>query len=148
MTRSELVQAERMLRKDDPALRLRFSMTEPVVFIERKTFRGQIGHESPIGPWEPDTGRRREEGHVLVGTIYREVFNASDLRDSLRAADSWRKWDRNAKRVWQMVEAQDHDNKVRTKVERMDNLRYKASELFDRYVWKYKQRVSVPTEIK
>lgn len=141
-----LNQAERLLRQDDKALRLRFSAEGPHILVERKTFRGRIGSVSPqLGrPWAPDAGARRELGHVLVATIARDAFNVGVLRESLRAADSWRQ----SKPLWQRVEEAEEAKKRRVVLARKDGLRYKASEVFDRYVWNTKSRVSVPVDIR
>ncbi len=113
-------------------------MEGPNVLVERKTKRGRIGAIGPEGlVWRPDAGRRYEEGHVLVLSVPKDAFNARDLRESLQAADTWKTpdWIRNIEREDNRIKAQ----RIKT---RKDNMRYKASELFDKYVWKYKQRVA------
>lgn len=141
-----LHQAERLLRQDDKALRLRFSAEGPNILVERKTFRGRIGSvSSQLGqPWQPDAGARRELGHVLVATIARDAFDVGVLRESLRSADTWR----STKPLWQRVEEAEEARKKRVVLARKDGLRYKSSEVFDRYVWKYKQRVNVPVQVR
>lgn len=143
MTHGELARAERVLRQDDKALRLRESMEGPVILIERKTFRGRVGCHGPLGlTWLPDAGRRREEGHVPVASIPVEAFNAKNLRESLRAADSWRKWDYDAKSMADLARDLDEHKSRKMKRDRLDALRYKTSELYDRFVWKQKSRIA------
>ncbi len=135
---SDLSRAEQYLRRDDKALRLRHSMEGPNILVERKTKRGRIGAIGPEGlVWRPDAGRRYEEGHVLVLSVPVDAFNARVLRESLQAADTWKTpdWIRN-------MERKDDYQKAHRIQTRKDNMRYKASELFDKYVWKYKQRVA------
>jgi hypothetical protein len=135
---SDLSRAERYLRRDDKALRLRQSMEGPNILVERKTKRGRIGAIGPEGlVWRPDAGRRYEEGHVLVLSVPTDAFNVRVLRESLQAADTWKTpdWIREMERKDDAQKA----NRIKT---RKDNMRYKASELFDRYVWKYRQRVA------
>jgi hypothetical protein len=136
-----LLQAEQYLRRDDKALRLRHSQEGPNILVERKTFRGQYGVVSKqLGrDWAPDSGCRRELGHVLVATIHRDLFNLHELRESLLAADSWRQDTPH----WKRVEEADERKKAQAVRTRKDGLRYKASELFDRYSWKMKSRVPV-----
>lgn len=140
-----LRKAEQVLRQDDKAIRLRMSQEGPYVLIERKTFRGRIGSVSKQTgtEWAPDGGVRRELGHVLVGSVHRDMFDVDVLRESLRASDTWR----HAKPLWQRTEEAEAARKQRIVRARKDNLRYKASEFFDRYVWTYKQRVSVPEQV-
>ena len=138
------MQPERQLRSYDKALRLRKSFESDTVLLERKTFVGRIGSIGPGGmEWSKDVGRRREEGHILVLSINREELNILRLLDSLKQADTWK----FKVPLWKQVE--DSDEKVKLSKQRMrqDIIRYKSSELFDRYVWKYKQRVSVPERI-
>lgn len=144
-SRPELRQAQSKLRQYDNALRLRFSQEETnTVLIERKTFRGRYWTMAPGGiPWSPNTGRRKEEGHVHVGAIQSACFNLDDLLDSLKYADTWQR----SKPLWQRVEEQEAQQLATRRRNREFGLRYKSSELFDRYVWKYKQRISVPTRI-
>jgi len=135
---------ERTLRQYDKALRLRASQEGPEILLERKTFRGRIGALGPAGTaWRPDTGRRREEGHVLVLSIHPSEFHVQRLQDALRASDTWR----HTVPLWKRADEADNVAKQRLRRARSDGLRYKASELFDRYVWRYKQRVSVPAQI-
>ena len=140
-----LSQAERYLRRDDKALRLRYSLEGPHILVERKTFRGRIGSVSKqLGElWMPDSGIRKELGHVLVATLPRDGFDAHVLRDSLMAADSWK---REAP-LWRQAEEADERKRAMQIRRRRDGMRYKASEVFDRYVWKHKQRVSVPVSL-
>lgn len=135
---SDLSRAETYLRRDDKAIRLRHSMEGPNILVERKTKRGRIGAIGPEGlVWRPDAGRRYEEGHVLVLSVPADAFNARDMRDTLQAADTWKTPD------WiRKIEREDNRIKSSRIKTRQDNMRYKASELFDRYVWKYKQRVA------
>lgn len=135
---SDLSRAERFLRRDDKALRLRHSQEGPNILVERKVKRGRIGSIGPEGlVWRPDAGRRYEEGHVLVLSVPSDSFNARILRESLQAADTWKTpdWIRD-------MERKDDQQKAQRKKTRQDNMRYKASELFDKYVWKYKMRVA------
>jgi len=140
-----LARAEQYLRRDDKALRLRASQEGPNVLVERKTFRGSYGaHSVQLGAdWSPDSGSRRELGHVLVATIHRDTFDVGVLRESLRAADTWR---RSAPH-WRQVEDADAQKKAQVVRSRKDGLRYKASNLYDNYVWKYKSRVNVPVQV-
>jgi hypothetical protein len=72
-----------------------------------------------------------------VLSVPTDAFNVRVLRESLQAADTWKTpdWIRQMEREDDMKKA----SRIKT---RRDNMRYKASELFDRYVWKYKQRVA------
>lgn len=135
---SDLSRAETYLRRDDKALRLRYSQEGPNVLVERKTKRGRIGAIGPEGlTWRPDAGRRYEEGHVLVLSVPIDAFNARDMRETLQAADTWKTPD------WiRKIEREDNRIKASRIQTRRDNMRYKASQLFDRYVWKNKQRVA------
>jgi hypothetical protein len=144
-----LERAERHLRSYDKALRLRRAHDDkPELLVERKTFRGRYGSIGPGGlVWLPDSGRRREEGHVLVCSVPRDIFVAADLLDTLRAADLWRTYDQSAEPEWRRVERADDRIKQQRINHRRDFNRYKASEIFDRYVWKHKQRVSVPVKV-
>jgi hypothetical protein len=140
-----LVQAEQYLRHDDKAIRLRRSLEGPNILVERKTFRGRYGaHSAQLGAdWNPDSGARRELGHVLVATIHRDLFNLHELRASLQAADSWRQ----STPHWKRVEDAEATKKAQAVRSRKDGLRYKASELFDRYSWKMKSRVPVTQQL-
>lgn len=135
--------AERKLRAYDKALRLR--QYGEVVNVERKTFRGIYGCRDSEGhDWvDRDSGRRREEGHVLILSIHRDEFDTHRLLDVLKSTDSWI----GDIPLWRKAELKDEAAEARKKRIRQDVLRYKSSEAFDRYVWKYKQRVSVPTQI-
>lgn len=147
---SELRQAERRIRRHDRALRLRYSLEQPgTILIERKTFRGRIGSVGPGGlTWTPDAGYRREWGHLPVASVRAEWFDPVALEDALKAADTWRRWDADADPLWKRVEdAEERERAARWRRHR-DTIRYKASELFDRYVWRYKQRVSVPVQVE
>lgn len=140
---------ERLLRRDDRALRLRMSMESARILIERKTFRGRIGALLPGGlPHPPDGGRRREEGHVLVASVRPDQFFFNELRDSLREADTWRRWDRNADPSWRRLEDEEQRRERERRFRRQMDARYHASQLFDRYTWKHKQRISVPERIR
>jgi hypothetical protein len=142
--REELRVAERVLRLYDKALRLRFSEIEPhIVLIERKTFRGRIGKLFRGEPFSPDQGRRAEQGHVHVASLPAAVFETAALRDALIAADSWKR----GIPAWQAAEAADDAEKTRRILRRKDMLRYKASELFDRFAWRYGMRVRVPEQV-
>lgn len=133
-----LRQAEEYLRRDDKALRLRRSMEGPNVLVERKTFRGVYGAHGPDGlVWTPDAGRRREEGHLLVCTLPGFTVDARSLRESLQRADTWRQRDRIDR-----VERRDRLAHEARKRARTENIRYKSHEIFDRYVWQSKSRVS------
>ena len=140
-----LAQAERYLRRDDKALRLRYSQEGPNILVERKTFRGRIGSHSPLHgqDWSLDGGVRRELGHVLVATIHRDSFDARILRESLMAADSWRR----ETPLWREAEESDARRKAQQIRSRKDGMRYRASNLYDNYVWKYKSRVNVPVQV-
>jgi hypothetical protein len=140
-----LARAERLLRQDDKALRLRHSLEGPNILVERKTFRGRIGSVSKqLGTvWAPDGGARRELGHVLVATIHRDTFDVHVLRDALRSADSWRYEEPS----WKRAEESDARRKAAQVRTRKDGMRYKASNLYDNYVWKYKSRVNVPVQV-
>ncbi len=137
--------SERKLRTYDKALRLRRSVELPdTILLERKTFRGQIGSIGPGGiDWTPDFGRRKEEGHVLILSINREELNIPRLLDALKQADTWK----HEKPLWQRFEEADEQAAKRKKLTRTDIIRYKTHELYDRYVWKEKSRVSVPARI-
>jgi len=145
----DLSRAERRLRSYDRALRLRVSQEqENTILLERKTFRGVIGNTGPQNLlWRPDTGHRKEEGHVVVGSVHAAVFEVEDLLDALKHADTWQRWSRNAVPLWRQVEEREAREKAARVRTRQDTLRYKSSELFDRYVWKYRQRISVPGQI-
>ena len=138
------MQAERQLRTYDKALRLRKSFESDTVLLERKTFVGRIGSIGPGGmEWSKDVGRRREEGHILILSINRDELHIPLLLDALKQADTWK----FKVPLWKQVEDSDERVKLSKQRMRQDIIRYKSSELFDRYVWKYKQRVSVPERI-
>src|SRR3989304_5850331 len=143
ISHGELARAEYILRQDDKALRLRMSRENPCGLVGRKAVRGRVGCHGPNGlVWLPDAGRRREEGHVPVATIHKDWFSLNDLRYSLRAADSWRRWDHNARPMADLVSEEDDRKSLKMKLDRRDNLRYKTSELYDRFVWKMKSRIA------
>jgi len=93
--------------------------------------------------WSKDVGRRREEGHILILSINRDELHIPLLLDALKQADTWK----FKVPLWKQVEDSDERVKLSKQRMRQDIIRYKSSELFDRYVWKYKQRVSVPERI-
>jgi hypothetical protein len=135
---------EKILRQYDKALRLRQSFESDVYLLERKTFRGRIGSIGPEGlTWSKDVGRRREEGHLLIMSIHRDEFDVRRLLDSLRRADTWK----HDKPLWQQVEEADDQKKARKKLKRSDIIRYKTENLWNNYVWRNKQRVSVPVQL-
>lgn len=145
ISHADLRSAERTLRRYDKALRLRESLVGPTVLIERKTYRGQIGATLPGGhPYLPDSGARKELGHVHVGAIHWDAFDARTLLDSLKTADTW---GRGKKPLWQRVQEADDAKAITKRRTRQDEIRYRASQLFDSYVWKYNQRVNVPVSI-
>jgi hypothetical protein len=140
-----MLTAERLLRRYDKALRLRKSFESDTLLLERKTFRGRIGSIGPEGlVWSKDVGRRREEGHLLLLSIHRDEFDVSRLLTALRQADTWKQ----DVPMWRQVE--EHDERVaEAKVRRRkDFIRYKASNLFDNYVWRHKQRINVPIQVR
>lgn len=142
--RDELRRAETYLRRDDKALRLRLSeLYSDTVLIERKTFRGRIGRLLMGQPYDKDGGRRREEGHVLIAHFPCYAFNVRELRASLQVADTWR----YKNRLWERVEAAENPYSSSKLYSKQSNSRYKASEFFDRYSWKYKSRIAVPEAI-
>lgn len=142
---ADLRRAESRLRHYDKALRLRHSLSHPLILVERKTARGRIGATMVGGMnYLPDSGARRELGHVHVAAIPDHSFEGEALLDSLKAADTW---SRGKKPLWQRVEEEEAERKMRSKQTRIDTLRYKSSNLFDSYVWRYKQRVNVPVQI-
>lgn len=145
---TELARAQRRLRRYDNALRLRFAMQTPAtVLIERKTFPGRIGATMFNGEdYLPDSGYRREHGHVHVGALPCYAFDYTNLRESLQAADTWRR--SRAFSLGDDLTAREASEKERKQRVQTDMMRYRASSLFDRYVWKYKQRVSVPVDIR
>lgn len=136
---------EQRLRRYDKALRLRESVEDPYkLLLERKTFRGRIGSHIPGGDsWTPDMGRRKEEGHVFIGSFPRSV-SILQVLDELRNADTWKR-DRP---LWRIVEEADDRRKAHRKAMRSEDIRYRTTELFDRYCWKMKSRVDVPLQIQ
>jgi len=135
---------ERQLRSYDKALRLRKSFESDTVLLERKTFVGRIGSIGPGGmEWSKDVGRRREEGHILILSINRNELDITRLLDELKRADTWK----FKVPLWKQVEDSEERVKISKVRARQDILRYKASELFDRYSWKYGARVNVPERI-
>ena len=143
-TQAELSTAQSYLRRDDPAIRLRFAIETPDILVERKTFRGQVGSVAPDGlEWPVDSGRRREEGHVLVATIRRQAFDLRGLRDALQERDTWRKWElRSAPRHYEIEDAESRA-KAQRKVSRHSDMYAKVGEGWDRYAWNSKSRVSM-----
>lgn len=134
---SDLSRDERYLRNYDKALRLRRSMQGPLILVERKTYRGRVGSIGPEGlVWTPDIGRRHEEGHVLVKQIEPEKWNVRRLLDHLKAADSWKQ------PGWiEQIERRERQAKARQRFNRQSDIKQKAADTFDRYVWTNKQRV-------
>jgi hypothetical protein len=144
LSHSDLKRYERKLRVNDNAIRVRQSMEGPTILVERKTFRGQVGSVGPEGiVWSPDAGFRRENGHVPVCSIPIPMFDFTTLRDSLQASDTWRRWDRGARPLSEQADERDRLRKAKQVSERKAGLRYKASELYDRYAWREKSRVRV-----
>jgi hypothetical protein len=142
-THDGLVRAERQLRRYDKALRLRFSLEGPKVLLERKVRRGRIGALLQGEPYAPDAGTRVELGHVNVGAIPFDKFDGRNLLDALKQADSWKL----PRPLWYYEEARDADTEARKKRRRTEMVRYRTEELWNKYVWKYKQRVSVPVQV-
>jgi len=139
-----LVQAERVLRRRDKALRLRYSLEQPgTILIERKTFVGRIGATLKGKDYAPDAGYRREVGHVSVGALTARSFDAGVLREALEASDSWR----GDRPTYHMAEAQQAASEAQKRRTRQDLIRYKTQELWSTYVTKYKQRVYVPAQV-
>lgn len=134
---SDLSRAERHLRRYDKALRLRNSMQGDLILVERKTYRGRIGSTGPEGiSWTPDIGRRHEEGHVLVCHVAPEKFTPARLLKHLQAADTWKQ------PGWiEKIEQKERMDKAHRAVSRHSDIKDKAASVFDRYVWKNKQRV-------
>jgi hypothetical protein len=112
-------------------------MQGDLILLERKTSRGRIGSIGPDGiEWTPDVGRRREEGHVLVKQIAPELFTVGRLLDYLKAADTWKQ------PGWiEKMEREERLAKEHRKSSREADMRYRASQVFDRFVWTNKQRV-------
>jgi hypothetical protein len=112
-------------------------MQGDLILVERKTYRGRIGSIGPEGlEWTPDIGRRHEEGHVLVCHIAPEKFRVHALLKHLKAADTWKQ------PGWiQKIEDDERRAKEHRKFSRSSDMKYKAGEVFDRYVWQNKQRV-------
>lgn len=135
---------EKILRRYDKALRLRESTEDPyLLLLERKTFRGRIGSQIPGGGnWTPDMGRRKEEGHVFIGSFPRSLPIQQVLAE-LQGVDTWKR-DRP---LWQRVEEEDNRRKAHRKAMRTEDIRYRTTELFDRYMWRSKARVDVPLQI-
>jgi len=134
-----LVRDEQYLRRDDKALRLRYSVEGADVLVERKTKRGRIGSIGPEGlVWRPDQGRRFEEGHVLVLTVPRQGFNVRGLRDALQAADTWK-----APGWIDEIERKERVAKMQRKLSRQADMRYKAVDVWDKYAWRSKSRIGM-----
>jgi hypothetical protein len=144
LTHSDLARAQTWLRRDDPAIRLRFAAETPDVLIERKTFRGRIGSVAPSGlEWPVDSGRRREEGHVLVASVPRRVFDAQAVRAALQAADTWRKWEHRSRPRHLDIEEAESRRKAERKFSRQQDTRYRVVEAWDRWAWSTGSRVSM-----
>lgn len=145
LAQSDLDAAQQFLRRDDPALRLRFAAESPDVLIERKTFRGRVGSVGPDGlDWPVDSGRRREEGHVLVASIPRADFDPRTVRAALQEADTWRKWESRSRPRHLDVEEAESRRKAHRRLSRQSDTHQRVADMYDRYVWKYKSRVAVP----
>lgn len=143
-SRNELASAERFLRHYDKALRLRRSLERPgVILLERKVRRGRIGASLKGEPYPPDAGYRAEWGYVNVGAVPDDKFDRRTLLDSLQQADSWKL----PRPLWEYEEARDASALERKRLRRQDAIRYRAESLWSTYVWKYKQRVSVPVQV-
>lgn len=139
-----MIKGEKLLRTYDKALRLRYSQESPNVLLERKTFCGRIGSVGPEGLiWLPDIGRRREEGHLLIMQIHRDEFIPGLLLELLKSSDTWK----GDVPLWRRVEDADERIKRLKQKRRSDIIRYKSEDLWNKYVWKYRQRVNVPTQI-
>lgn len=132
--------AERKLRAYDKALRLRVSLLRPdTLLVERKTFRGRIGRVLPGGEaYDKDSGRRREEGHVLVAYCPLRGFDSAVLLDELKKKDTWYR-----KPLWQRVEEQEAFEKAMRQGSRESDLRARGASVWDRYVWNTGSRVSM-----
>jgi hypothetical protein len=133
-----LARDERTLRAYDKALRVRRSVQGDLILVERKTSRGRIGSTGPDGiSWTPDIGRRHEEGHVLVTQIGPERWSTGRLLEWLQRADTWRQ------PGWiDKIEHQDQQAKAAKVRSRQQDMRYRATQLWDNYVWRNKQRVA------
>jgi hypothetical protein len=144
-SRNELAESERFLRRYDKALRLRRSLEIPgTILLERKVRPGRIGACLKSGePYPPDAGYRAEWGYVNVGAIPEYKFDSRILLDSLKQADSWKL----PRPLWYYEEERDATAKDRARLRRQDAIRYKAENLWNNYVWTYRQRVSVPVQI-
>jgi hypothetical protein len=144
VSQSDLKTAQTILRRDDPAIRLRFAAETPDVLIERKTFRGRVGSKAPDGlDWPVDSGRRREEGHVLVATLPRQAFDVREVRQALQERDTWRKYElRSRPRHLEIEEAESRAKAHRKLSRHQDNWAFSA-ERYDHFVWGAKSRVSV-----
>ena len=142
-SQQDLERAEHRLRKNDRALRLRFSLERPAILIERKVRRGRIGPMLHGEAYSPDAGSRIELGHVNVGAIPRDKFDFRLLEEQLRAFDTWK----GDKPLWRRMEEQEERDKSLVVQRRKDMVRYRTEDMWDNYVWKYKQRVSVPVQL-
>jgi len=141
-----LQHAERYLRRYDKLLRLRHSADQPTILVERKTSVGRIGARNPATGRDyefQDSGARRELGHVHVAAIHQDVFDVRTLLESLKLADTW-KWDEP---LVDKIEKRERMAEADKKRKRESDLRYKAAEVFSRYVTKFKQRAYVPDQI-
>lgn len=130
--------AERRLRRYDKLLRLRHSLVGPNILVERKTYVGRIGALLPDGEaYLPDSGYRKEWGHVHVAAIHEDVFDPVALLDSLKLADTWHWGESRADKI----EREDAMKAADKKRNRESELRYRAANLWSNYVRKYKQRI-------
>jgi len=93
--------------------------------------------------WPVDSGRRREEGHVLVATTPRAGFDVRNLRTALQSVDTWRRWDRNARPRHLGVEEYESRRAAQRRVSRHSDMYAKVGEGWDRYAWRTKSRVSM-----
>lgn len=141
----ELSLFQQRLRQYDKALRLRVSQEQPnTILIERKTFRGKYGVLPPSGlEYSLDAGRRREEGHVPVGSVPAYRYDPLEIMRSLQAADTWR----HARPLWRRVEEQEESRQYWKRRVRSNDLLARTHDTYDRYVWKVGSRVSVPVQI-
>lgn len=144
---SDLTKAQRRLRQDDRRLRLRFSYESPTVLIERQTFRGRIGRTLNGEAYTQDAGRRREEGHVVIATVPIELFDAESVRMELRAGDTWRQWDRSAGDRAMELERRESLALANRRASRFSDIQEHAADVWNRYAWTSKSRVSVGQSI-
>jgi len=149
-SRDELAKAESFLRRYDKALRLRFSIEQPyTVLIERKTFRGRIGAllKTEGVDYAPDAGYRQEVGHIPIASMRASDFDQVQLLEALKSIDTWRR----DEPMWRTLDKRDGDHgqyeHARRRMRRQSMLTERTGGLWDRYVWKYKQRVNVPVQV-